>query len=687
MKTKNLTPFPFGTKVTSRRPPRPEMTLVLRAAYVLAPGRPLAVPAGPSMVAQGPMSADTYRDDDAERAGECLYPGDFADWKPRADLMLRGTCHTPFGKPLAECPVRFSVGRWSKILRVSGRRFWSDDKPGAVMSETAPFTKMPVDYAHAFGGPGYAPNPAGLGFAGLELPNVEHAGNVVRARRDDHGPAGFGPHNPAWPQRAPKVGKEYGPRWKKERSPYYSEDFDWTYFNAAPADQQLDGYLRGDERVVFQNLHPTEQVFETALPGLRIRAFVKDDKARFREVTMRLDTLFADLDEGRLYLTWRGLDAIETDDRKDVLWALVASEPLADAPLPEAHYREVLDAFEADPLEIKARVPAEMLRQAGPDEGPPAGPGRGPPRLAPRRAAARSGDGQPARRARRAPARAVRRQGAGGAGRRRRGERRRLGAAAGRHEGADRPRRQRRRRGQAEGQGRSRCGRAGRRRPPRRRPSRRPSTTWRGRRRSRRAASSPKRRSPSSPGWTRQVEAMKNEPFFQAILSRPAYQDPGPGKDLHGQDYEGRDLRGRRPPRRRTSRTPTSPGPTSPGPTSRGPTSTAAVLCSADLTGADFTGADLTLANLTAARAPGATFSRDDAERGPSSRRPISRAPSSPAPRGTSSSSPRPTSRGADCRETRRSSAPSPRAPCSTGPTSRRRRWCAASSSRSTPSG
>ncbi len=131
------------------------MTLVVRATYLLVPGKPLALPEGPSLVAQGPMSAETYRDEDADRVGECLYPGDFADWKPHAEVMLRGTCHTPFGKPLSECPVRFSVGTFSKLLRIIGRRFWSDDNPGAVMSEAAPFTKMPVDYAHAFGGSDY----------------------------------------------------------------------------------------------------------------------------------------------------------------------------------------------------------------------------------------------------------------------------------------------------------------------------------------------------------------------------------------------------------------------------------------------------------------------------------------------------------------------------------------------------
>ena len=349
MKTKNLTPFPFGTKVTSRLGKKPEMTLVLRACYSLAPDRLLELPGGGKFSAQGSMSAETFAEEDEERAGACVYPGDFADWKPRGEVMLRGTCHVPSKKPLTECPVRFEVGGWSKILRVVGRRFWSDDLASAVMSQPAPFTAMPLGYANAFGGPGYASNPVGKGFSARELPNVEHAGHVIRSRRDDLGPAGFGPINPIWPERAKKVGKEYGPRWRKERFPFYAEDFDFGYFNAAPADQQLPGYLRGDERLLFQNLHPDAQLFETRLPGLRVRAFVNDVKGRFREPVMNLDTLFADLDEGLLYLTWRGLDAVESDDLADVKTVLVASEELVGASLPAAHYREALARFEADP--------------------------------------------------------------------------------------------------------------------------------------------------------------------------------------------------------------------------------------------------------------------------------------------------------------------------------------------------
>src|ERR1700722_14548566 len=118
MRAQNLTPFLFGYKVTSRRPPQPEMTLVVRGAFVLAPDEELAVPPGLFPLSQGSLSGETFAADDEDRTGECLYPGDFADWKPRAEVLLRGACHPPGGRAARSCPVRFSVGAWSKALTV-----------------------------------------------------------------------------------------------------------------------------------------------------------------------------------------------------------------------------------------------------------------------------------------------------------------------------------------------------------------------------------------------------------------------------------------------------------------------------------------------------------------------------------------------------------------------------------------
>lgn len=361
MKTKNLTPFPFGAKLTARRPPELDMTMIVRGAFRLAPNAPVTPLVDVPQLSQGSMTAEAFRDDDPERAGECLYGGDFADFKLNAEVMLRGTCYAPNAEPVASCPIKLAVGAWSKLLRVSGRRVWSDGFSGAAMSEALPFTQMPLGYENAFGGPGYALNPVGKGFGTSEVPGVELGRELVRSRGDRPTPAGFGPLNPAWPQRSGKMGKEYGKSYREKRAPFYAEDFDWTYFQAAPADQQLAGYLRGDEEILLQNLHPSAQVLTARLPGLRIRAFVNDVSGRFREVRMNLDTLFLDPDAATLYLTWRGLDRVIEDDLADVKTTLIASESLGDAPLPEAHYRAMLEEFEADPLEVRSRFPQASL--------------------------------------------------------------------------------------------------------------------------------------------------------------------------------------------------------------------------------------------------------------------------------------------------------------------------------------
>lgn len=360
MLTKNLTPFLFGAKVTSRKPPQPEMTMVVRAAFKLSPDAPLEVIEG---MDQGFLSADVYREDDEERLGECLYPSDFADYKLNAEVLFVGTCHAPGGRPVTECPVRFSVGAWSKLLRIIGPRVWSDNLSGAAASIPLTFTQMPIGYSNAFGGPSYPRNPAGKGRDSRELPTVELPGFPVGSRGDQIEPAGLGPINPAWPQRASKMGTLYGRAYQEKRAPYYAEDFDWTFFHAAPPDQQLKGYLRGDEEVVLHNLHPTAHVVSTRLPGIRVRAFVKDRAGAFREVYMSLDTLLVDGDKQRLYLTWRGLDKVMEDDFTDVKTVLIASERLEDRPLPEIHYHEILEDFEKDPTGILAAIPPE-LREA-----------------------------------------------------------------------------------------------------------------------------------------------------------------------------------------------------------------------------------------------------------------------------------------------------------------------------------
>lgn len=359
MLVKTLAPFAFGTRVCSRRPPQPEMTLVVRGVFHLRPDEPVTLVE--DRLGQGSLTAETFHDGDDERTGECLYGGDFADFKLNAEVIVRASCHAPGGKPTTECPVMVRVGSWQKILRIVGPRVWTEKLLGPSVSDPQPFMTMDVSWANAFGGPEYELNPAGKGHKTPDLPTVLRAGDVPRSRTDRLDPAGFGPINPAWPQRRGKLGKEYGSDWRKTRWPFHAADLDWTYFSAAPPDQQLKGYLRGDEEVTFQNLHRTTPIFTTRLPALRVRAFCKDIAGEFREIAMVLDTLYADLEVDRLLLTWRGLTPVRELDLADVKTLLIAEEPLAGERLPEAHYRAILEDFEKDPVGLQKQLPPGLV--------------------------------------------------------------------------------------------------------------------------------------------------------------------------------------------------------------------------------------------------------------------------------------------------------------------------------------
>jgi hypothetical protein len=79
MKTKSLLKLPFGTKVTSRKPPQREMAIIVRGRFYLRPEQPVASVGG--FLQQRPLTAQKFAEGDDDRVGELLHPGDFADFK------------------------------------------------------------------------------------------------------------------------------------------------------------------------------------------------------------------------------------------------------------------------------------------------------------------------------------------------------------------------------------------------------------------------------------------------------------------------------------------------------------------------------------------------------------------------------------------------------------------------------
>ena len=141
------------------------------------------------------------------------------------------------------------------------------------MTDPRPFLNMPLAYERAFGGwdarPGEAEkqdweprNPVGTGFAvspehsiGSKAPNVEYPGSLVRSWEDRPEPAGFGPIAHHWSPRVELAGT-YDEKWMNERFPLVPGDFDDRFYQCAPPDQQISGYLTGGEPVELTNLTP-----------------------------------------------------------------------------------------------------------------------------------------------------------------------------------------------------------------------------------------------------------------------------------------------------------------------------------------------------------------------------------------------------------------------------------------------
>lgn len=350
MEIRNRTPFTFGFLTGRVNHPAHTATLVVKAAFRMVDGgicEPL--PAQPAL--EGDVLSATERP-------EALYDADLALFKPRTDVLLAGACHTPGGKPLPVCGVKFAVGGWSKALACIGNRGWQRSLLSARMTEPQPFTRVDITWAHALGGPGFEANPAGKGVDDDLLPNIELPGHLIGGRRDRPQPAGFGPIHRTWKLRRGKQGT-CDNRWLKERWPAQPRDFDWTYFNAAPEDQQIEGFLRGDEEVVLENLRPEQPLFRTRLPGLRVRVLLREgDDLRLREAPMNLDTLFVDAHKAEITLLWRGVVNIAGTDWDEARDILIVSEALGSSAAPAQALLPLLE----EPAE-----PAEEPEEAGMD--------------------------------------------------------------------------------------------------------------------------------------------------------------------------------------------------------------------------------------------------------------------------------------------------------------------------------
>jgi len=256
--------------------------------------------------------------------------------KPKGEVLVVGTCFASGGKPIPAHEVRLQIGPIDKTLHVFGDRFWKR-KAGIVktITDPLPFTEMAMSYENAFGGPDHKMNPLGKGCVPVTsdtgetvhpLPNIENPRDPIDSPKKKPDPAGFAPIDLTWPQRLDKVGT-YDERWLRERFPGPAEDMDWTFFNAAPEDQQIDGFFKGNEPFEIKAMHPEKPLIQANLPGFTSRCFINqkaDRGEQFKEIETCLDTvwLFPHAEKG--IVVYRGVAEVQTDDAEDVLHMLLA---------------------------------------------------------------------------------------------------------------------------------------------------------------------------------------------------------------------------------------------------------------------------------------------------------------------------------------------------------------------------
>lgn len=352
--------------------PNHSLTLIVKGTFNLWPEKKTTL-----SEEQLYPTGDEFYPEDEEMQNGARYSSDFAYYKPRADLLLVGKCHALEGKKVSASNVTFQVGAKSKTLNVFGNRNWKRGLLGSIPTNPEPFEEMELRYENSFGGKGYKENPVGKGFEKIVtksgknvrmLPNIVNPEDQIVSPSGRHEPAGVGPLGLMWTQRFSKLGTYKG-NYLKERWPWFAKNFDWEYFNAAPPDMQVEGYLRGDEELYFENLHPVHPKYYSRLPGLRVRCFLNETdiankgSTNFREVHMNMDTLWVDMEDEKLVLVWRGATNIKSEDYEEIEHIFIVSEKLEEPSESVDYYQDLFlkqlaeedaeESYEVGPMEIE----------------------------------------------------------------------------------------------------------------------------------------------------------------------------------------------------------------------------------------------------------------------------------------------------------------------------------------------
>lgn len=246
------------------------------------------------------------------------YEGDFSLKKNKVDIIANGTAYAPDGKAVQEMKVALQVGHMKKELQIIGDQFYKKSLFSLKKSEPKEFTTMPIVYERALGGNGFEKknqknlmkeNPVGIGrnlIEGEKLPNIYEVSeknskkNLKKNSDNKPTPAGFGAIASDWMPRLAQAGT-YDEAWLENRHPLLPFDFQTSYYQYAPEDQQIQ-QIEGGEEVKLEHLSPRGNI-QFDFPQKKM-VCVSKFQNQIHEHPVHLQSIIIEPDAYRLILVW-----------------------------------------------------------------------------------------------------------------------------------------------------------------------------------------------------------------------------------------------------------------------------------------------------------------------------------------------------------------------------------------------
>jgi hypothetical protein len=329
----NHTPFALKIIDESAVPGHRTVSVVVKATFDIVNGQPATI-----AKQQRPIQPDTPHMDELGRS--LAWPTDMVPWKPNTGFFIIGAFHQPAGIAAPTGRAAFTFGPLHKELLFLGPRRAEQQPDGNWTLHTAtPMTTVPLRWELSYGGVSDPRNPYGKGqkietvngTKVIHLPQIEDPLHRLTSMHDRPEPANFAPVPPMFQARQRKLGSR-DREWALFRAPLPPLDYDPSYANAAPDDQQVGDHPRGDETITLLNLHKNHPRLVVTLPGLKIRvAALRASPAGLvpEDVPIINDTVIMVPDDDQLVLLFRGRIALRTTDYETELpWIACEMERL-----------------------------------------------------------------------------------------------------------------------------------------------------------------------------------------------------------------------------------------------------------------------------------------------------------------------------------------------------------------------